>query len=145
MFLQATCNQLINAALFSTRVASSEQYIASLKHANGWSHTNLFFWMEICLKQHSQGEQPFPPLHPLNESTSISRPFSYWSINCSAKHSALRYSSWREDVSHAAEFQGQMGCRDVIEIKLVGWVAGTGRVETHWGDTQNTQGYRQWR
>lgn len=23
-----------------------------------------------------------------------------------------------------------MGCWDVIEIKLVGWVAGTGRVET---------------
>lgn len=31
-----------------------------------------------------------------------------------------------------------MGCRAVIEIKLVGWVAGTVRVETHRGDTQNT-------
>lgn len=46
-------------------------------------------------------------------------------------------------MSHAAEFQGQMGCRDVIEIKLVGWMAGTGRVETHRGDTLNTQGHHQ--
>lgn len=60
----------------------------------------------------------------MKESTSISPPFPYWSINCSAKYSAPRYSSWRRDVSRAAEFQGQMVCRDVIEIKLVGWVAG---------------------
>ncbi len=104
----------------------------------------LFGWRYVFSSTRGENNLSHPFIqwkkaHPLVD------PFSYWSINCSAKHSALRYSSWREDVSRAAEFQGQMGCRDVIEIKLVGWVAGTGRVETHWGDTQNTQGHRQWR
>ena len=37
-----------------------------------------------------------------------------------------------------------MGCLAVTEIKLVGWVAGTVRVETRRGAPQSTQGLLLW-
>lgn len=83
-----------------------------------------------------EGNNLSHPPHPAKESTSIRPRFPYWLINCSAKYSALHYSSCRQDVSFAAKFQGQMGYRNVIEIKLVCCAAGAGRSESCLLNTQ---------
>lgn len=77
-------------------------------------------WRYVWGRTGEENNLSHPP-HPVKESTSISLRFPYWLINCTAKYSALHYSSCRQDVHFAAKFQGQMGYRNVIEIKLVGW------------------------
>lgn len=86
-------------------------------------------WRYVWGRTGEENNLSHPP-HPAKESTSIRPRFPYWLINCSAKYSALHYSSCRQDVSFAAKFQGQMGYRNVIEIKLVGCAAGASRSET---------------
>jgi len=74
--------------------------------------TGFLFGMETRLERRSSGEQhvPAPPsserkAHPLVG------PFLIDRLTASAKHSARRDSSWREDGSRAAEFLEQMGRR----------------------------------
>lgn len=107
-----------------------------LNQANCCSHNDLHEDMSEA-ELAEENNLSHPP-HPAKESTSISPRFPYWLINCSAKYSALHYSSCRQDVSFAAKFQGQMRYRNVIEIKLVGCAAATGRAETCLWDTQHT-------
>lgn len=128
MFHQEILNQGINS--FFGLYASHEYYNTVYSF---FDERHLF--IQIVLGENNL----FHTLHPMMEYTSFNHLFAYRLINCSAKYSVLCYSSCRQDVSCAAEFQGQMGYQDVIEIKLVGLVAQTGRVETHREDTQKTQ------
>lgn len=129
-FLQEFFGQLIVSSFFTAMPSWKEK--TKTEQANSEPGKLLFSqqsaWRYVWGRIGEENNLSHPP-HLAKESTSIRPRFPYWLINCSAKYSALHYSSCRQDVSFAAKFQGQVGYRNVIEIKLADCAVGAGRSE----------------